>query len=111
MNLTSVQSELTKLNMVDMIKKMNSYATMRLRDIDIKQLEGRTPDDFTQDLLLKVLDGIRCWETSSTNNIKTFLMINLSSEISNFLKKIIRRDVTITNIKIEEDNYDINNDN
>ena len=97
--------------MVDMIKKMNSYAAMRLRDIDIKQLEGRTPDDFTQDLLLKVLDGTRCWETSSTNNIKTFLMINLSSEISNFLKKIIRRDVTITNIKIEEDNYDINNDN
>ena len=95
MKLRSAQAELVHMDLQTVIEKMNKYASSRLRNTDIKQLEGRTPEDFTSDTILKVLEGIRNWEDANTDNMEAFLIMSLNSEISNFLKKIGRRDIGI----------------
>ena len=99
----SAQMELVHMDLQTVIEKMNLYAAMRLRNVDIKQLEGKTPDDFTSDTLLKVLGGIRSWETSSTDNFEKFLFGCLRSEVSNFLDKIDRRGLSITTVYDTDD--------
>lgn len=85
--------------------ELRSYARLRLYGIDVKQLEGRTPDDIVQDTLLKVLEGGRVWETSSAQNFRNFLFGCLRSEISNILVGISRRQQFAT--RIEEKLYSI----
>lgn len=94
----SAQVELVNMELQNMIEKMNKYGAFRLKDIDNKQLEGRTPDDFTSDVLLKVLDGTLNWMDAPTSNMEAFLMMSVKGEISNFLKKVGRRDVGIFTI-------------
>jgi hypothetical protein len=104
----SAQMELVHLELQDVIEQMNNYATRRLRNIDIKQLEGKTPEDFTSDVILKVLEGTLNWLDAPTNNMKAFLMMSIKGEISNYLKKISRRDVGIFTLEDDKYNYNVN---
>jgi len=109
MKLRSAQIELVHMDLQTVIEEMNQYAARRLQNVDIKQLEGKSPEDFTSDTLLKVLEGTFNWETASTQVFKNFLFGCLRTEISNFLKKIGRRGVSI--VEIMEENFDFENSN
>lgn len=105
MNITTPYEEINNLNMNQVLRNMNSYARLRLLLVDIKQLDGRTPDDIVQDTILKVLEGTRSWKDSTTNNFTTFLFGCLTSEIRNLLKKIDRKGNMMWNVKEYMFNY------
>lgn len=107
MKLRSAQVELVHMDLQTVIEEMNQYAERRLQNVDVKQLEGKSPEDFTSDTLLKVLEGTFNWETASTQVFKNFLFGCLRTEISNFLKKIDRRGVSIA--EIMEEKFDFEN--
>ena len=87
----NIQVELVKLDLPTIINLLEYQAIQQLKDVDIKQLEGREPMDFVQTMFLKVLDGTRNWDTAATDDIKKFLSMTLRSEISNYLKYAKRR--------------------
>ena len=91
----SAQLELLDLDLQTVIQKMNSYATMRLKNVDVKKLEGKQPEDFTSDVILKVLEGTRDWENAKTNDMVAFLIMCLNSEISHFFEKSDRRNIEL----------------
>ena len=104
----SVQLELADLDLAIIMRKMNDYATKRLERVDVKQLEGRAPENFTSDVLTKVLEGTFNWRTSKLIDFKKFLFGCLSGEIHNFLDKINRRKISI--VEILEDEFDFENE-
>jgi len=99
MNTTSVETEMSLINMDDIIKQMNRYAHYKLDRIDSKQLEGLTADDVVQDTILKVLEGSRSWEKSKLNNFTTFLFGCLKSEISHIQRRIENRGNAMWRVK------------
>jgi DNA-directed RNA polymerase specialized sigma24 family protein len=100
----TVVKALCELDLQMVIEKMNVYSTRRLQKVDVKQLEGREAEDFEQDSLVKAMDGTWDWQNAATDNVEEFLFGILRAEISNFLKKIGRRDIGLFNInEIEND--------
>ena len=99
----SVNEEMKCSDMIKFIKEMNAYAIRRLQRVDVKQLEGKLPEDFVQDILLKVLEGSRNWDEASINNFKKFLFGCLKSDLNHFYTKIDRRKISI--VSIEDDKY------
>ena len=88
---TTVEQEIANINNMDkLIHKMNSHARQQLRNVVVKQLEGRTPEDFVMDVFEKTLNGTRDWSKSKVS-FHEFLFGCLRSDISNFIKKISRR--------------------
>jgi hypothetical protein len=96
MNTTTAREELDKMKLDSAIKNMNKYASIRLHNIDVKQFEGKTPDDFVSEVLLKILEGTYNWETSATTSFNKFLMNCVSTEVGNFMKKVCRRNYSIS---------------
>lgn len=105
MNVTSPYEEINNLNMNQILRNMNSYARLRLLLVDVKQLEGRTPDDIVQDTILKVLEGTRSWKDSKLNNFTAFLFGCLRSEIHHILDKIDRKGYIMWSVKDYMFNY------
>jgi len=104
----NAQIELLKLDLPVIINKMNSYAAMRIKSVDIKKLNGMEPQDFTSNTILKVLDGRRDWLNASTDDMIAFLMMCLKSEISHFLEVINKREITLVDMydeKLLSNNY------
>lgn len=99
MNKDSAQIALVKLELQDVIEKLNKQASYRLRDVEVKQLEGMEPEDFVQLTILKVLDGTRDWNNSHLTDMSKFLSLCLNSEISNFIKKLKKRNIQIDTIE------------
>jgi len=107
MNKDSAQIALVKLELQDVIELLNKQANYKLRDVEIKQLEGMEAEDFVQLTILKVLDGTRDWEKSTETNMLTFLRRSLNSEISNYIKHLKRRNIQIDSADEDlKDNYD-----
>jgi hypothetical protein len=106
MKTRSAQVELVHMDLQTVIEEMNNYASRRLMNVDVKQLEGKTPDDFSSVVLLKVLEGTFNWETAATQDFRKFLFGCLRTECSNFLKHIGRRGVSITEIMEEKFDFD-----
>lgn len=88
MNIHNIQTELIKLDLQTVIEEMDNYATLKLKDVDIKQFEGLTPADFTQITIFKVLDNTYNWADSSTSDAKKFLFGCLRIECNKFLRKL-----------------------
>jgi len=99
--------ELKKLNLPLITEKMTKYATSILRHVDKKSMQGLEPLDFAQQVLLKVCDGTRNWDTAKTDNMEVFLMMNLKSECVNFITKLKRKKVLLTNY---DETYTISDD-
>lgn len=98
-----IQIALVKLpDLAAVIERLNMLASIQLKDVDIKQLEGRTPEDFVQDMFLKLLEGERSWADANTDNLIKFLELNLRSEISNYLKTSKRRNITLESAEDDE---------
>lgn len=100
----SAQIALVKLDLQDVIEKLTKQASYRLRDVDMKQLEGMEPQDFVQLTILKVLDGTRDWMNSPCTSIVQFLKMSLNSEISNFIKHLKRRGASIDSFESDDEN-------
>ena len=86
----SAQIELTHLDLPVVMNKMTKLAKRILVKVDKKHLEGRTYEDFTNDVILKVCDGTLNWKNSVTQNMETYLLNNVRSECVNFIRKGIR---------------------
>lgn len=108
MNTTSVETEMSLINMGDLLKNMNRYARFKMCNVDTKQLEGRTPEDIVQDTILKVLEGSRSWKDSKLDNFTTFLFGCLRSEISHLLRQIENRGNRVWKLKDYLLNYNEN---
>lgn len=76
-------------DMEDIVNRMILYARAKFKSIDTKDLQGKEPFDFVQDVLCKSLEGKRNWDDSKCTFVE-FLFGCLKSEISNFfsLKRI-----------------------
>lgn len=83
--------------MGSLIGQMNSYAEFRLHSIDIKKLEGITPEDVVADVLLKVLEGKRNWTGAISFN--AFLFGCVKSEISHIIARIEKKGERVWRIK------------
>jgi DNA-directed RNA polymerase specialized sigma24 family protein len=84
MNLAeAIQSE----NMDEIIDRMNAYAISRLKSVGEKTFNGRSPVDFVGDIILKVMEGTRNWDSAECS-FKLFLFGCLKSDISNFFKTL-----------------------
>jgi DNA-directed RNA polymerase specialized sigma24 family protein len=80
MNLAeAIQSE----NIGDIIDRMNAYAISRLKSVEEKTFNGISPLDFVGDVILKVMEGSRNWDSAECS-FKLFLFGCLKSDISNF---------------------------
>ena len=100
----TVDYEMALLDMDKVITDLNNYAGMRLMNVNDKQLDGMTPEDFVSDSIIKILTGVRKWDTAITNDFRKFLFGCVRSEVSNFLKKIGRRNFSV--VSIDEEKYD-----
>jgi len=84
MNLAqAIQSE----NMDEIIDSMNAYAISRLKSVGEKSFNGRSPLDFVADIILKVMEGTRNWDSAECS-FKLFLFGCLKSDIFNFFKTL-----------------------
>jgi len=106
MDKLSAQAALVRLDLATVINKMNMYASMRLKTMSTKQLEGKLPEDFTADVILKVLDGTLNWLNASTNDMEAFLMMGIKGECSNFIKKVSRRNINLFYLKDNDEDYE-----
>jgi len=79
----TVKQALETENMEFVIKKMERYALAQLKATRIKDFNGKQPADFVGDVILKVAEGIRKWDSSKLS-FADFLFGCLKSEISNF---------------------------
>tara|TARA_R110000868_G_scaffold312820_3_gene573799 strand:- start:15976 stop:16599 length:624 start_codon:yes stop_codon:yes gene_type:complete len=83
--LMNLYDELQSIDLDDLLDRLTSYATNRLKSAGLKDLGGKEPFDFVGDLLLKVIEGTRDWENANCS-FTDFMFGSLRSEISNFLK-------------------------
>ena len=90
---TTVEQEMIAHDIVTVIKGMNSRAKHHLRNVNVKQMEGMTPEDFVMDVMEKVLNGTRDWSKSKVS-FDEFLFGCLRSDTSNFIKKLTRSRIT-----------------
>mgnify|MGYP003648770776 CR=1 FL=1 len=81
----NLYDELQSIDLDDLLDRLTSYATNRLKSAGLKDLGGKEPFDFVGDLLLKVIEGTRDWENANCS-FTDFMFGSLRSEISNFLK-------------------------
>ncbi len=70
-------------DMDEVIDRMNAYAISRLKSVGEKTFNGKSPVDFVGDIILKVMEGTRNWDSSACS-FRLFLFGCLKSDISNF---------------------------
>lgn len=82
----NLAEELQEMDLDDVIDRMNAYAISKLRQVGIKDFNGKEPIDFVGEVILDVLDGTRNWETANCT-FEDFLFGSLRSKIDSFFKK------------------------
>ena len=80
----TLEEELNNNNINDIIDGMTAYAYSRLNTMGVKDLEGKTPEEFVGEVLMKVAEGDRDWQKAKCT-FKEFLFGSLKSHISNYL--------------------------
>lgn len=89
----TVEEAILSHDMEDIINRMILYAKEKIKLLDIKNLQGKEPFDFVQDILCKSLESKRNWDETKCSFVE-FLFGCLKSEISNFYssKQIFHQD-------------------
>ncbi len=72
-------------DMNEIIDSMTAYVYGRIKTIGVKDLEGKQPEDFVGEVLMKVAEGDRDW-TKAKCSFKEFLFGCLKSHLNNFFK-------------------------
>lgn len=80
----TLEEALHNNDMNDIIDSMTAYAYSRIKSIGVKDLEGKAPEDFVGEVLMKVAEGERDWQKAKCS-FKVFLFGCLKSHISNYL--------------------------
>ncbi len=57
----TLEEALQTNDMNEIMDSMTAYVYGRIKTIDVKDLEGKTPDDFVGEVLMKVAEGEREW--------------------------------------------------
>lgn len=79
----TVEEAILSHDMEDIVNRMILYARDKFKSLDVKNLQGKEPFDFVQDVLCKSLESKRNWDESKCTFVE-FLFGCLRSEISNF---------------------------
>ena len=80
----TLEEALHNNDMDDIIDSMTAYAYSRIKTIGVKDLQGKGPEDFVCEVLMKVAEGDRDWQKAKCS-FKVFLFGSLKSHISNYL--------------------------
>jgi len=80
----NLEQEIHNNEMKEILDSMTAYAYSRLKTIGVKDLEGKNPEDFVGEVLMKVAEGERDWQKAKCS-FKVFLFGCLKSHISNYL--------------------------
>lgn len=80
----TLEEALHNNDMYDIIDSMTAYAYSRIKSIGVKDLEGKAPEDFVGEVLMKVAESERDWQKAKCS-FKVFLFGCLKSHISNYL--------------------------
>ncbi len=83
----TVAEAINSHDMDSIIDSMTAYVCNKLKDISIKELEGKEPFDLVQEVIFKVVEGNRDWSKANCS-FKEFLFGCLKSHLNNFFKKI-----------------------
>lgn len=100
----TIEEAILSHDMEDIVNRMTLYAREKFKSLDVRNLQGKEPFDFVQDVLCKSLESKRNWNESKCTFVE-FLFGCLKSEISNFFSS---QKIFLTNIP---DNLSGNNEN
>lgn len=81
----TLEEALHNNNMNEIMDSMTAYVYSRIKTIGVKDLEGKTPEDFVGEVLMKVAEGERDWSKAKCS-FKDFLFGCLKSHLYNFFK-------------------------
>ena len=81
----TLEEALHNNDMNDIMDSMTAYVYGRIKTIGVKDLEGKTPEDFVGEVLMKVAEGERDWSKAKCS-FKEFLFGCLKSHLYNFFK-------------------------
>lgn len=79
----TLEEALRNNDMNEIMDSMTAYVYGRIKTIGVKDLEGKTPEDFVGEVLMKVAEGERDWSKVKCS-FKVFLFGCLKSHLSNF---------------------------
>ena len=81
----TLEEALQNNDMNDIIDSMTAYVYGRIKTIGVKDLEGKTPEDYVGEVLMKVAEGERDWSKAKCS-FKDFLFGCLKSHLYSFFK-------------------------
>lgn len=81
----TLEEALHNNDMNDIMDSMTAYVYGHIKTIGVKDLEGKTPEDFVGEVLMKVAEGERDWSKAKCS-FKDFLFGCLKSHLYNFFK-------------------------
>jgi len=81
----TLEEALRNNDMNEIMDSMTTYVYGRIKTIGVKDLEGKTPEDFVGEVLMKVAEGERDWSKAKCS-FKVFLFGCLKSHLYNFFK-------------------------
>jgi DNA-directed RNA polymerase specialized sigma24 family protein len=81
----TLEEALHNNDMNEIMDSMTAYVYGRIKTIGVKNLEGKTPEDFVGEVLMKVAEGERDWSKAKCS-FKDFLFGCLKSHLYNFFK-------------------------
>lgn len=86
----TLEEALHNNDMNEIMDSMTAYVYSRIKTIGLKDLEGKTPEDFVGEVLMKVAEGERDWSKARVS-FKIFLFGCLKSHLYNFFKSFEQR--------------------
>ncbi len=81
----TLEEALHNNDMHEIMDRMTAYVYGRIKTIGIKDLEGKTPEDFVGEVLMKVAEGERDWSKAKCS-FKVFIFGCLKSHLYSFFK-------------------------
>ncbi len=81
----TLEEALQNNDMNEIMDSMTAYVYGRIKTIGVKDLEGKSPEDFVGEVLMKVAEGERDWSKAKCS-FKDFLFGCLKSHLYNFFK-------------------------
>ena len=97
----TLEEALRNNDMNEIMDSMTAYVYGRIKTIGVKDLEGKTPEDFVGEVLMKVAEGERDWSKAKCS-FKVFLFGCLKSHLSNFFKAFEQKyDAELPDIETE----------
>jgi DNA-directed RNA polymerase specialized sigma24 family protein len=81
----TLEEALHNNDMSEIMDSMTAYVYGRIKTIGVKDLEGKTPEDFVGEVLMKVAEGERDWSKAKCS-FKDFLFGCLKSHLYNFFQ-------------------------